>query len=248
MPRMSNSNLTWLVENLRISAFGNSHLDIDIEELWGKLFDFAHEKHQIERVRKQHLIEGLDGKNRRVVLIKNPDVIQLEIHPSPHSEDFPHIGPWKEQKDEIKNIATKLVKELPAFKRLAFGAVLNNQVTDRKTGYAILDKLLPGVEIDDACTDLAFQVNRPRSSRIDELKINRLCSWAVAEYRAVQMQVLPIVSEGKVQILFSAIRLTMDINSSAEYKKSFQKPEDKESLVDEFIDLADEISEKGDCK
>ena len=139
----------------------------------------------------------------------------------------------------------------PPLQRIAFGAALQLPAKDRTEGYEILGKFLHQVKLDPAgSSEFMYQINRPRpsSTGIDDLVINRLAKWAVGATQRATYTVVPGVPAptqmADVEREFYA-RLNLDINTSGEFKGEL--PPDKLLLIlEELINIAKELAEKGD--
>lgn len=138
-----------------------------------------------------------------------------------------------------------------AFKRIAFGTVMVHPVRSKETGYNKLNGLLQSVKIEEGSSDFFYQINKPRiSSCIEDLSINRLSKWSVAEMHPVLFKVSPSDDEqpkafkGEKSVV---CRLELDINSSQKYSGKLEG-QIINNLFDELVSLGREISKHGDIK
>jgi len=137
-------------------------------------------------------------------------------------------------------------------KRIAFGAILLNPVQSITDGYKKISEFLPSVDIDENnSSDFLYQINRSRkSSIIDDLTINRLSKWSVAEINALLFEVnqddklstKPFQGSRSI-----ACRMELDINTSQHLSIALEK-ERLKPLLAELASLGNEIAEKGDIK
>jgi hypothetical protein len=140
----------------------------------------------------------------------------------------------------------KWFPEAPAAARIAFGAVLTLPVQSREEGYQTLLSLTRLKEDILQAADLVFQINRPRASTtgISDLKINRLSIWTVAKLQKIQLQ--RAVNRSTASKAEFACRLQLDINTDQEFLGEL-KPDQMGIVYKELVELASEISIKGDC-
>ncbi|MGC1375935.1 MAG: hypothetical protein WA821_06930 [Anaerolineales bacterium] len=141
------------------------------------------------------------------------------------------------------------LKVCPTFLRIAFGAVLYQIIDGKEDGYRLLAKYLPNVEIDPiGSSDFIYRINRPRISQtITNLSINRLSTWSVL----VLSQILMMLNGAKNQTIPQTetfrVLAELDINTSEEHIGEFSIEQAVE-VFGESIELAEEISKKGDIK
>ena len=136
--------------------------------------------------------------------------------------------------------------------RLAFGANLLYPVDTLREAYCAIAPYLPAVKVDlDGMTELIYQVNRPRASRlkIEELAINRLSRWMPVrliseglnlEVDAAQGEAIPVQRTVKY-----GCNVLLDINTQPEFGEALPASELRD-LLRELVDLGTEIVEKGD--
>ena len=147
-------------------------------------------------------------------------------------------------------VSTWIPKAPPSI-RLAVGCTAHIPVSNREEGYLLLQNYLPDLRIDAiGSSDLSYQINRPRSSKIlnDTSSVNRLSQWAVTaiNIQAVQMGVVQTPQLMKL-IATSGLycRATVDVSTAAE-RSEIIEIEKLSSLFKELCDLAIELYERGD--
>jgi hypothetical protein len=153
------------------------------------------------------------------------------------SGEFPSIGPVTENLELFSGIAERWLSrdDIPDLVRIAFGAVVTHPESDRRSAYLRLPDYLP-LRIDPESTDFSFQINLPSGSRtgIDGLRINRLSRWAIMGLANVALRLeAGAVSAASSQFLNHALRLEMDINTPAEFRRALPR----ERLIEIYREL-----------
>jgi hypothetical protein len=138
----------------------------------------------------------------------------------------------------------------PSLDRLAFGAAALIPVQSRLEGYLLLAAYLPAVKLDaEGSSDFMYRINRPRMSKlnIENLRINRLSTWAVIKMQYQQFRLASHAQQVKTiqgETLF-ADRVELDINTSPEFGGQLPKQRYPE-IFNELQDLGSEILQEGD--
>jgi hypothetical protein len=164
---------------------------------------------------------------------------------STFEEERHPLGSFDDASKSLMGLADKwLALEIPSVSRLAFGAILIHKADGVAAVNALLSGYLPGLDLStEGCSDLNFQINRPRLSRtVRDLKLNRLSKWAVMTRQLVNL--VPgtdpaLVSEGTVA------RLELDMNTALEYAGELPAAF-LSGILEELVGLAKETSERGD--
>lgn len=241
---MSTAELNkWKLESLRLTVFLEKEIEVDLDSFWNKATGQYPEKTETRKHTGDRLAEG-DYENWRVSLSANSLTSKVDWVVFPKEFDltgFSTIGNYIEETKKFSEIFGKWVKEeCPPSVRVAYGAVMIQDVPDRQSGYKALAENLPCIEFDlENWTDFLFQVNSAIESKVDTgMKINRLSRWnAIQMMRVVDQQESP-------QIVTNACRLELDLSTSIEHKEPFSSSK----LFDHFAELkliADEFSTKG---
>ena len=164
---------------------------------------------------------------------------------------FPDVGTLKVALNAFVPVMMKWLEVCPRGKRLAFGASLFQSVGGREEGYAKLAEYLHSVKMDPkGSSDFTYQINRSRKSAPGEgLSVNRLSRWDVASTGRIQIQVTPAaqmkMTAQSLPGMEFAIHTELDINTAAEFERDL--PHDKlQAILDELVEFAIEISERGD--
>jgi len=242
---------SWNLTQARLTAFPLVPLEYSLFNWWVELFG-EKPATRTELPREGRLSEEGSFASEKLRLTIQPHRVDWFFQPSDEKvSESPapaDIGSWPKAIDGFSGFAKSWIKtkSLPEFRRLAFGAILSEPVKDGKDGYKKLSKYLPTVKIDpENSTDFFYQINRPRdqSTVLPEVSINRLCKWSVSQEQ------MGIIRPGELTLVptssFFACRLETDINTSPDFRYKLEK---LELLYDEFVNLAIEISEKGDIK
>ena len=238
----------WKVEKLRLSAFQPNLSEQGDISWW---FDLVGVQPESSFIRKRDNIVQDQGPfhGGTLYLVRQPFRVDWLFGAPDEDEDslFPSLLP--DATNKFYELTKKWLSSqtCPELNRLAFGAILAQPVSDRQSGYVKLADYFPSLTLDPTAQDFFYQINRPRHSKssISGLSLNRLCKWSVALKSKVMvtMTTAPQASSESGQV---AVQLELDINTSPEsYKGSFN-PTQRLEVFQELIDLAAEISDKGD--
>jgi hypothetical protein len=153
------------------------------------------------------------------------------------SGEFPSIGPIAENLELFSGIVERWLgrTDIPDLVRIAFGAVVRHPEPDRRSAYLRLPDYLP-LRIDPESTDFNLQINVPRGSRtgIDGLRINRLSRWAIMGLARIALRADGgTIGAEASQYVNHALRLELDINTSAEFRVALPR----ERLIELYREL-----------
>lgn len=157
------------------------------------------------------------------------------------------LGPYPSAAGRLLSVWSEWLRSLDTpMLRLAFGAVLVADVADRRQGYETLAGYLPQLTIDpDGSSDLIYQINRPRPSKvISGLMLNRLSHWSVSQMVQIVFQ-----AGGVVQTPLPAThlcRLTLDLNTIPTNNNEKLPQARLVPLLEELQGFALEIAQNGD--
>jgi hypothetical protein len=244
----SDNNLTsWEVENARVTAFYKG--SVTIQDWWNELLDQQPEVERKNNKTGETEYVGTIDDNQLVMRIR-PERIDWFVKPDNIFEEInrPHsIGVFPEPLSSFIDITSRWLKleTLPLINRLAFALTLSFSVDDLQQGQKEIQKYLHNIRLEADIEELLFQVNRPRVSKIQELrdlKINRLSKWSLAKWIMSYL-----TADGQTIKMQSGnlIRLELDINSSSEYTGDFDS-KILAVLLDELKNFSFEIVKKGD--
>jgi hypothetical protein len=152
-------------------------------------------------------------------------------------ESIPNVGLFAEAIDIFLPLVTKWIAPCTSAIRIAFGASLFLDAENHEDAYQLLSKYLHSVRIDANSSELFYQINRPRPSANEGLRINRLSKWKA-------LKLSTIINNVQARESF-ACSLELDINNIPDEKRMIQKNETN-TLLREFLSLSEEIMKEGD--
>jgi hypothetical protein len=245
----------WHVEQLRCTNFLVPLFDITAEAAFRS---FAESEPLQVSENRQQALQTATGvfHSFKLDVAKAPGRIDIILHSNQESAvSMPGVsllGLWHDIKTLFDSGVKAWLCSNPKVQRLAFGAIVLNEVADPPAGYKILNQLLPKVDIDvEHSSDFFYQINRPRLVQFsDELlvKINRLSKWSVA---TVVSQTLRLSATEPVQrpqnvvaSLVNYARAELDLSTDAEL---LELPTAQLATIwEKLVDLAGELLLKGD--
>ena len=135
----------------------------------------------------------------------------------------------------------------PISRRIAFGALLIQNVENKKRSYEKLSSYLPYVKLDvEKSSDFFYQINRPRESLVVEgLSINRLSKWSAIQQQLVSVEL--ISGSRQISDPSYACQLELDINTSQKRDVDIDREVEYE-LFRELMEFGKEISVEGDIE
>jgi len=245
----------WLVEHVRITAFRYPGVVFDARAQWS-----AFSKNPVEEITEKPGVQvsRLEGSlgGGRLVLSVDPQRIDWNLIPQPAETlpvpdvVFPTIGSRPEATSGFLSAGAAWLSsgDCPRLVRLAHGCVFLRPFDERAKAYKFLAAKLPTIEVDENSTDFAYQVNRPRLSKVvDGLHLNRLSKWAAIRIR------VGVVSTGSESLKYPVIgeqvatRLEVDISTAAERADDIPR-QLHVGLLDELVELGNEIANNGDVR
>lgn len=253
MPKQTKTNhSSWQTELLRLTLFPSPAAQIVTPTWWSDL---------VGKAPDSSISHPTEGEQREEGQFKDTKLV-LHIQPTRIDWWFGHTGldqgdwevgdflmnaPFQDALEVFSNLMLRWfeLETCPAAQRLAFGAILHKPVENHQEGYQQLSNLLP-FELDpNGSIDFLYQINRPRpsNSEIEGLIINRLSKWAVENKRRTRLSLGNKATEIVVDASI-ACRLELDINSAPDFQHELRGG--LAQLFREFIELGQEISEKGD--
>ena len=239
----------WSVDSLRLSVFHPEGRDRS--GLWVSLMSSSPESRN-ERPHEQTLQEEGPADNNRLCLTTRPQRLDWNITPglpaTPNTAKLLFLADVDQALPLIQKAlgaSERLVKQID---RLAFGAVLIQQVRDISDGMHCLSKYLPflDLELRDG-RDLLYQINRRcRSSHAPHVIVNRLSRWSLEYAQRGALLIAPTqpprfeTSEPQ-----TVVRLVLDVNTAPE--NNAISPDRMPILLTEFLHFAQEIATNGDA-
>lgn len=239
----------WEVETVRMTAFSHSVSSEVKFATWEDLVGTPPEN-IIDKPRQG--IRQEEGSYENGGLILKAELGRVDLIYAAKIGDehiFSSTGNFSEATSNLATLIERIFSgDCPPLKRIAFGAILNLSVADKKTGYEQLSPYLPSVQIDpDGSRDFLYRINRPKDSlfEIPNLTVNRLATWSVASLQSSQFVVRADSTDASRSPLIYACRLELDINTSADYDDVLPS-EGLVSIIDELINQGKEIITHGD--
>jgi len=243
----------WNVESLRLTGFTPATWTESAEDLWVAVVGVPAEQINQRPRESAAKVEGL-FEGARLVIAREPRrtdfvwIVERDI--STPFREFPSIGEFHTVSTTFLSLAKSWLRRGSPLNRVAWGGVLVLPVANKEDGYRKLNDFLPDMTIDPVgSSDFNYQINRPRTSKaVEGLRANRLCKWSVASAARVMLVATQNPSEpigASADPRFSACRLEFDINSDGERKDAFSNDQ-VIPLLDEFVNLAEEIADRGD--
>ena len=243
----------WQAENLRLTTFHRaSSINLQSPDWWQRVTSSEPDQ-QISRPRDALVQQSGRFAGHQLMANARPDRVDWILHsvPDPTSSSLstePILGPMSQAFGSFQTVYDAWLKKSEPIIRLAFGAVLLQNVANLRMAYEKLDILLPAVDLKDVYTpDFLYQINRPEESTVvNGLRINKISKWSVAQSGSIA---IALGSGGPIDVSMSpvgiACRLELDINTAAESTREFDTSE-AHQLFDELLSFVDAIASKGD--
>ena len=238
----------WMAESLRLSIFHPP--GTDRFGLWAKLMGNSPDSRN-ERPREQTVLEEGPTGADKLILSTQDQRLDWTVGPSlPENPNdtrlliLADVGQGLDLMQRALQVTSPAVRDIT---RLAFGAILLQQVSDINEGASRLLQYLPFLDLENrAATDLLYQVNRSRRSlTVPHVSVNRLSRWSL---ELVQSGTFVIKAAQPLQVntpqAQTVIKLILDINTAP--GNSAISLSKMPGLLAEFIQFAQEISTKGD--
>lgn len=244
----------WQSSQLRLTVFPTLDPKMSSQGWWEGVVGAAPEFRSAQP--RQNIVQESGAfLNGTLTLNVSPLRIDWILTPSADQEPpekLPSAGEFPKAVEAYGHVLSKWLASAPRMKRVAFGAVLLQEVGSHEEGYLLIDKYLPSVELDPKSSDFSYQINRPRKSNVaSSVTINRLSKWSVARLQSVQLQfqggkdaTTLISGVAPTQALF-ACRLELDMSTEAMRTEAFDSGS-PQAIFGELIGLAMEIAAKGD--
>ena len=238
----------WDVESLRLSTF---HPERPAQPgLWAELMGNNPESVN-SRPREQVLREEGGANGNRLSVAYQNQRLDWIISPGPITSPDLQKPVILLDADQATSLIEKalgvLTRSYRQVDRLAFGAILVQQVSDVAEGLSHLSQYLPHLDLENrGGPDFIYQVNRPRrSSYAPHVVVNRLAKWSLEHVQTGALRIGPSQPPHiAVSELLLVDKLTLDINSAPTNNAiSISR---MPSLLDEFMAFAQEIAVKGD--
>ncbi len=242
----------WKTESLRMTAFLSPGYPIPVQNWWEEICDSPPEVRSSQPRTGVQQDEGIfrDGNTQgRLILVVQPSRIDwlLTVDAAPTSLEFPSVGSFSESVNSFGQLMNSWLNVSPNLLRIAFGVNLLLPFEDVEQAYQYLPSYFPLNKLDlKNAQDFNYRINRPRNVdyNIPDLKINRLSTWSVMTFTALQFTNAGSYTYSSTPFNV-AIRLELDINSSIDF--SGELPKDKlPEMFAQLVEYAKEIALEGD--
>jgi hypothetical protein len=179
--------------------------------------------------------------------------IQWTVAPRIDPDNFPDqpptLGQFVECSRWFGELMNNWLPDCPDINRIAFAAMLLQPVADREAAQVRLNQYLRSVEINPDWSDFQLRLNRrARSTVVEGLDINRLCTWSAAA-TSVELRAQTVEAGGvddrrvdRVEADFCSVEL--DINTAV--PRDSLPRESLPDLLSELIDLGTRVASSGD--
>ena len=242
----------WLVDNLRVSEFLAQPSTPEPLALWAQVVGAESATTNIQGSGAQRVVTQ-EGAfiGARVRAEVRTDRIDWLLVPSPSDVppgSRPTAGPYDDINTRFCGLCLDWLRlaNIPV-NRMAYGAQLTLETSERIPALATLAGLLPTVAVDIESTwDFDYSVNKRRDSQfIEGLIINRLSKWSLAREVVSQIHLAAALAEQQVITTKTSYlpMLVLDINTIPEHRDPLEHPV---PLLQELIALGEEIVMKGD--
>lgn len=237
---------SWLADSLRVTLFPLGDF-APSSSWWKQVTDAEPESTSARPAKGEHQEEGPFHNGNLILRVEPLRIDWIYTKKSNDAEVIPSLGTLANAVETFHAAIKRWIPLAPESNRLAFGAVLLQPVPDKMSGYQVLSSFLPSVDLDpENSSDFRYRINRrrPSSSSSADLRINRLSTWSVASFRGLRFSPSQPTSVHSMPEHY-ACHLELDINTAPEFAQPIPHNE-LDHLLSELIQLASEITEKGD--
>lgn len=245
----------WNVEILRLTAFHVPGTQTSDNNWWEDVTKSIPESKTMKPREGGFEVSGPYGGG---ALTLKADLIRFDwlltplISQDAPTPGVPTTGPLPDAMKTFTSLIQAWLPKTPNIIRLAFGAVVSQEVPDRVAGYNLLNNYLPAIELDpEGSTEFSYSINRPRSVTIlGGMKINRLSKWSVGRFQAMTLTKVigqPAITSSLLGDSIHALRLELDINTDEQRNEPLPIASLPE-LFDCITEFGEEIVQKGDVK
>ena len=255
---MSNLNLTqrpeWHTVQSRVTIFysGNSVMD-SISDWWRNTFTEPLLRDETRNLEGTRVIGGLVN-NRQWTTSFSQSRIDCILQPKNATPQpgavwqmQPASGSYSQIIHDMTDPVRKLLDQVSNINRLAVGSTLLTPGPSLHETYTVLASYLPGILLDQVdAPDFTFRINRRRTStKSPTLIINRLATWSIVQGQSVEIAASSGGQTSQSNAVQYAANLELDINTAPVAPRSIPRDRSR-ALLDELIELAIEITDKGD--
>ena len=238
----------WNVEHLRLTIFHPS--GVDTSNLWERLMHVLPESRD-ERPREGVVQQQGEAGGNRLLLITRADRFDWTVIPNPASDaeimPTPILVDIDQAVTRIQDALRISLQAVRVVDRLAFGALLGQQVADPTEGMSRLSEYLPRLGLEEqGVSDFVYQINRRRQSLcVPHAQLNRVARWSSEQIIQGQLRITPtLLPQVQPSGTRFVNRLLLDVNTvpgtSAIAHDRFS------DLFVELVEIACKVASEGD--
>jgi hypothetical protein len=187
---------------------------------------------------------GLGPGRADLILAPQYKTVTVPLGPLRQRIEPAAIGPFMTHFEGFVEVANRWLSSVTNARRLALACTLFERTERPEEALDIILRNVPSFKKlgDDPIVDLAIQLNRPQSSRVNpSIFINRFARWSA---RTVEIMLSPIPFPG-VRIKSERAQADLDISTAGEVDiTGRQIPE----YLDEMSEILVKVAEKGDAR
>lgn len=239
----------WRASLLRFTGFFAAPSDEDLSSWWNRIASTGPDE-ETKNLREGRTTLVGNVREGQLTLTKTPERVDLllEAAKDDSASLIRTIDAVGGAFSSFHSLCQRLLiaPDFSILKRMAFGPVLFFSTSSKEDAYALMSRLT-GIPLEAATqSDVMFQINKPRPSRIDEsgLLVNRLTKWSAVVFMLQRFEfqgTSPIVSPMNRPAVENACKLECDINTAADYSGALN-PEN----FTELMEIAQTVTEKGE--
>ena len=207
----------WSVEHLRLTVFHPT--GVETLNLWEQLMGVSPESRD-ERPREGVVQQQGEAGGNRLLLVTRAERLDWTVIPNPATAPgimaTPILVDLNQAMLMLQNALRMSLRSVRLVHRLAFGALLGQQVKDPSEGMIRLSKYLPRLELEErGVSDFIYQINRRRqSSRVSHAQLNRVARWSLEQIIGGEVHIAPAQGP-QVQSSTTGFinRLLLDVNT-----------------------------------
>ena len=238
----------WSVEHLRLTIFHPR--EVDTLNLWEQSMGVRPESRD-ERPREGIVQQQGEAGGNRLLLTTHAERLDWTVVPNPATDPGIMATPILVELNQAMSILQRALRislrSVRVVHRLAFGALLGQQVANPSEGMSQLSKYLPRLELEErGVSDFIYQINRRRqSSRVPHAQLNRVARWSLEQIIAGEVRIAPAQAP-QVQSSRTGFtnRLLLDVNTIPE--ASAVATDRIQGLFDELVEIACKVASEGD--
>ena len=238
----------WNVEQLRLTIFHPP--GVDTLNLWEQSMGVRPESRD-ERPREGIVQQQGEAGGNRLLLITHAERLDWTIVHNPATApgimSTPILVDLNQAMTILQGALRISLQSVRVVHRLAFGALLGQQVTNPSEGMSRLSKHLPRLELEErGVSDFIYQINRRRqSSRVPHAQLNRVARWSLEQIIGGEVRITPTQAP-QVQSSRTGFinRLLLDVNTVPE--TSAIAHDRISGLFVELVEIACKVASEGD--